>query len=120
MTVDVALYPLDTLRTRMQATEGFWASGGFKGVYNGVIATALGAAPGAAAFFSTYEGGKTLLQNLNGGKENPIQHSLSASLGEMAACLVRVPTAVVTQRQQVGQYASFNEAVRAIYNESGL
>lgn len=119
-TVDVALYPLDTLRTRMQAPEGFYKAGGFKGVYNGCLATALGAAPGAAMFFSTYEGMKPRLQALNGGKEHPLQHSFAASCGEVAACLVRVPTAVVTQRMQVGQYSHFTEAVRAIHAESGI
>ena len=27
--VDVALYPLDTLRTRLQSPDGFWKAGGF-------------------------------------------------------------------------------------------
>lgn len=119
-TVDVALYPLDTLRTRMQAPEGFFKAGGFSGVYNGVMATALGAAPGAAFFFSAYEGMKPKLQALNGGKEHPLQHSCAASCGEVAACLVRVPTAVVTQRMQVGQYKHYGEAMKAIYGEAGL
>jgi len=118
--VDVALYPLDTLRTRMQAPEGFMKAGGFSGVYNGVLATALGAAPGAAMFFSAYEGMKPRLQALNGGKEHPLQHSFAASCGEVAACLVRVPTAVVTQRMQVGQYQSYPQAMKAIYAEAGL
>lgn len=134
--VDVALYPLDTLRTRMQvlshlhtpgpsshashalaltlqAPEGFMKAGGFSGVYNGVMATALGAAPGAALFFSAYEGMKPKLQALNGGKEHPLQHSFAASCGEVAACLVRVPTAVVTQRMQVGQYQNYPQAMKA-------
>ena len=36
-TVDVALYPLDTLRTRMQSPEGFIKAGGFRGVWNGCL-----------------------------------------------------------------------------------
>jgi len=118
-TVDVALYPLDTLRTRMQAPEGFIKAGGFKGVWNGCLATALGAAPGAGMFFSAYEGMKPVLKDLSGGQEHPLQHSCAASCGEMAACLVRVPTAVVTQRMQVGQYATFAEAVGGVA-KSGL
>ena len=113
-TVDIALYPLDTLKTRLQAEGGFWKAGGFRGVYNGVVATALGAAPGSAMFFSAYEGMKPRLQALNGGKEHPIHHSIAASCGEIAACLVRVPTAVVTQNMQIGRYATFPEAVAAI------
>merc|ERR1712087_200487 len=120
-TVDVVMYPLDTLKTRMQSTVGFWKAGGFTGGYNGVLATALGAAPGAAMFFSAYEGMKPKLQALNGGREHWLQHACSASCGEVAACLVRVPTAVVTQNMQVGQYSTFPEAVKAIAaSEAGM
>jgi len=120
-TVDVALYPIDTLRTRLQSPKGFWTSGGFSGVYTGVTATALGAAPGAAMFFSAYETMKPVLKDMNGGKEEWWQASAASSCGEVAACVVRVPTSIVTQRMQVGQYASFGEAVSKIAaSEGGL
>ena len=61
--------------------EGFTKAGGFKGVYNGCFATALGAAPGSAFFFSAYEGMKPRLAQLNGGKEHPLHHSTAASFG---------------------------------------
>ena len=119
-TVDVALYPLDSLKTRLQSPLGFWKAGGFRGIYNGVLATALGASPGSAMFFSAYEGMKPKLKALNGNQEHWLHHSFSASCGEVAACFVRVPTAVVTQRMQVGQYATFSEAVTKIAAENGL
>lgn len=53
--VDVALFPIDTLKTRMQSPHGFLKAGGFRGIYNGLGAAAAGSAPGAALFFSTYE-----------------------------------------------------------------
>jgi len=117
--VDVALFPLDSLRTRLQSPKGFWVAGGFTGVYNGVLATALGASPGAAFFFSCYETAKPALKKLNGDKEHWLQHSVASSFGEVGACLVRVPTSVVTQRMQVGQYATFSEAVAKIAAEPG-
>ena len=55
--VDVALFPIDTLKTRLQSPQGFVAAGGFRGIYNGLGAAAIGSAPGAALFFSTYEVG---------------------------------------------------------------
>jgi len=58
--VDVALFPLDTIKTRLQAPKGFLASGGFRGVYNGIGAAAGGSAPGAAIFFCTYEAVKAV------------------------------------------------------------
>ena len=53
--VDVALFPIDTIKTRLQSPNGFWKAGGFRGIYNGLGAAALGSAPGAALFFTTYE-----------------------------------------------------------------
>ena len=53
--VDVALFPIDTLKTRLQSPQGFVKAGGFKGIYNGLGAAAAGSAPGAALFFSSYE-----------------------------------------------------------------
>lgn len=53
--VDVALFPIDTIKTRLQSPQGFLAAGGFRGIYNGLGAAAAGSAPGAALFFSVYE-----------------------------------------------------------------
>lgn len=44
--VDVALFPLDTVKTRLQASEGFFKAGGFRGIYAGISAAAAGSAPG--------------------------------------------------------------------------
>ena len=70
---DVALFPLDTLKTRLQSPQGFWAAGGFTGVYRGVVATALGSSPGSALFFTAYEQMKPRLRQLNGGEEHWLQ-----------------------------------------------
>ena len=64
-TVDIALFPIDTLKTRLQSPQGFLKSGGFRGVYNGLGAAAIGSAPGAALFFSTYETLKEVINNNN-------------------------------------------------------
>jgi len=118
--VDVALHPLDTIRTRLQSTKGFLASGGFRGVYRGLLSATLGSSPGAAAFFSTYESMKQGLKRIEGGNEQWYHHSTASSCGEVAACLVRVPTAVVTQRMQIGQYNSFVQAVSSTYSSGGV
>lgn len=44
--VDLLFFPLDTLKTRLQASKGFVKSGGFKGVYRGVGSVLVGSAPG--------------------------------------------------------------------------
>lgn len=109
--VDLSLFPLDTLKTRLQAGPGqFWASGGFSGIYRGVGSAVVGSAPGAALFFVTYEGVKRAVDR----PASPSAHMLAASLGEVAACAVRVPTEVVKQRAQAGQFASSAQALAAI------
>ncbi|CAM9511095.1 unnamed protein product [Sphacelaria rigidula] len=44
--VDVSLYPLDTMKTRLQSPKGFMSAGGFAGVYQGVSVAIAGSAPG--------------------------------------------------------------------------
>ncbi|CAK7216871.1 S-adenosylmethionine transporter [Sporothrix bragantina] len=115
--VDLSLFPLDTLKTRLQAGPGkFWASGGFSGIYRGVGSAVVGSAPGAALFFVTYEGVKHAVDRPNSSSA----HMLAASLGEIAACAVRVPTEVVKQRAQAGQYASSAQALAAILRSPGV
>jgi solute carrier family 25 (mitochondrial S-adenosylmethionine transporter), member 26 len=107
MTVDIALYPIDTIKTRLQAPVGFWKAGGFHGVYRGLGATATGSGPGAALFFCTYEALKPIVseQLLQKYGYDPneyayLSHMVAASSAEAVACLVRVPTEVVKSKMQ--------------------
>ncbi|KAI1656492.1 mitochondrial carrier [Daldinia decipiens] len=121
-TVDLSLFPLDTLKTRLQSRDGFFPSGGFRGIYRGVGSALVGSAPGAAFFFCTYEGVKGVLADRRRGPtgnsdpirrntwEAPLEHMLAASLGEVAACAVRVPTEVVKQRAQAGLHGGSSAA----------
>lgn len=43
--VDVTLFPLDTLKTRIQSEQGFWKAGGFREIYKGIGPIAVGSAP---------------------------------------------------------------------------
>ncbi|KAJ3166972.1 hypothetical protein HDU88_003061 [Geranomyces variabilis] len=119
--VDTALFPLDTIKTRLQAKGGFWTNGGFKGVYSGLSSAVIGSAPGAAAFFVTYEHLKrTVGARLPGEERAPLVHMIAASGAEIAACFVRVPTEVVKQRMQTGQYTSVSAAASEIVKRDGL
>jgi solute carrier family 25 S-adenosylmethionine transporter 26 len=50
----------------------------------------------------------------------PIQHMLAASVGEIVACLVRVPTEVVKQRMQAGMTKSISETVSKCMEVDGI
>ncbi|KAJ2041416.1 S-adenosylmethionine transporter [Coemansia sp. S16] len=120
MAVDVALFPLDTIKTRLQAKAGFIASGGFRGIYSGLSSAVIGSSPGAAMFFLTYEQVKAGCERNVPKKYQPFVHMFAASAGEIAACLVRVPTEVIKQRLQAKHHASLAGAIRGTYATEGL
>lgn len=117
-TVDLSLHPIDTIKTRHQSSKGFIAAGGFRGVYKGVGSALIGSAPSGALFFITYEKTKRFLQrNLFDGNtvySGPVSQLCAASLGEVAACAVRVPTEVVKQRVQASQHQSSLESFKHV------
>jgi solute carrier family 25 S-adenosylmethionine transporter 26 len=114
----------------LQSSAGFAASGGFTGIYRGVGSAIVGSAPGAALFFITYDSVKrslspatTTLRNATG-QEYTVKeesgagaHMLAASMGEVAACAVRVPTEVVKQRAQASQHPSSLSALTHILHQ---
>ncbi|CAH0477792.1 unnamed protein product [Peronospora belbahrii] len=119
--VDIALFPLDTIKTRLQSAHGFFKAGGFRGIYSGLSAAAAGSAPGGALFFSTYETSKSLCSMIAPNRQHsPLVHMAAAASGEMAACLVRTPTEIVKQRMQTGVYTSLPLAFNAIRAAEGM
>lgn len=115
--VDVSLYPLDTIKTRLQASRGFLANGGWSGIYRGIGSVVAGSAPSAAIFFLTYDRGKALLAGLG---SEPLQHMMSASVAEVMSCLVRVPVEVIKQRTQANLYQSSWDAMKATFRKGEL
>lgn len=114
--VDLVFFPIDTLKTRLQAKDGFFANGGWKGVYSGVGSTIWASAPGAAVFFIFYEYFKTHFKGQRW--SDPATHMASACLGEIAACTIRVPSEVIKQRVQTGQHSRSFLALQAILSNS--
>ncbi|CAN8186298.1 unnamed protein product [Coccothraustes coccothraustes] len=122
--VDLILFPLDTVKTRLQSPQGFRKAGGFHGIYAGVPSTAIGSFPNAAAFFITYENVKSVLPHGPSPYLSPATHMVAASLGEVVACLIRVPSEVVKQRAQVSPSSStlqilshtlYHEGIQGLY-----
>ncbi|XP_047603170.1 S-adenosylmethionine mitochondrial carrier protein isoform X2 [Lutra lutra] len=81
--VDLILFPLDTIKTRLQSPQGFNKAGGFHGIYAGVPSAAIGSFPNAAAFFITYEYVKWFLHTDSSSYLMPVKHMLAASAGEV-------------------------------------
>ncbi|KAJ5638372.1 S-adenosylmethionine mitochondrial carrier protein [Penicillium lividum] len=117
LTVDCSLYPLDTIKTRLQKARDPSAPQvprpslrqAIRGIYAGLPSVLFGSAPSAASFFIVYDGVKRSLLP-PGSTDTPSRahtiftHSIASSLGEIAACAVRVPTEVIKQRAQAGLF----------------
>jgi solute carrier family 25 (mitochondrial S-adenosylmethionine transporter), member 26 len=129
--VDLSLFPIDTIKTRLQASGGFLANGGWKGIYKGIGSVSMGSAPSGrsinyfadvtgAIFFMVYENGNAFLLprisslGFNTEMNNAVTHMTAASLGELASCTIRVPTEVVKQRAQAMAEHSSLSAFKAI------
>ncbi|XP_029456907.1 S-adenosylmethionine mitochondrial carrier protein isoform X2 [Rhinatrema bivittatum] len=118
--VDLVLFPLDTIKTRLQSPQGFSKTGGFRGIYAGVPSTAVGSFPNAAAFFVTYEYVKSMLTFSSSSYLSPVTHMCAASLGEIVACLIRVPSEVIKQRAQVSPSCSTYQMLANTLHQEGI
>jgi len=54
------------------------------------------------------------------GREHWTHHSAASACGEVAACLVRVPTDNIKQNMQVGKYRSLSGALASTLKAGGI
>ncbi|KAL4919744.1 mitochondrial carrier domain-containing protein [Aspergillus aurantiobrunneus] len=119
LTVDCSLYPLDTIKTRLQKARHHGRPSvpssnlsfrqTIRGIYAGLPSVLFGSAPSAASFFIVYDGVKRSFLSSTHPESQSRSHiiltqSLASSMGEIAACAVRVPMEVVKQRAQAGLF----------------
>ncbi|KPI89623.1 putative mitochondrial carrier protein [Leptomonas seymouri] len=130
--VDLSLYPIDTVKTRIQSKDGFLASGGFRNVYKGLSAVAIGSVPGGAAFFFAYDTTKRILLSSTSSSDASVDaaatdpssptprvfacQAAAAMCGESFACCIRVPVEMVKQQMQAGHHSNIRSALCCITN----
>lgn len=117
--VETALYPIDTIKTRLQAVRG----GGkinLKGLYSGLAGNLAGVLPASALFVGVYEPTKQTLLKMFPDNLSAAAHLSAGAIGGLAASLIRVPTEVIKQRMQTGQFTSAPDAVRLIASKEGF
>jgi solute carrier family 25 S-adenosylmethionine transporter 26 len=114
--VDVSLFPLDTIKTRLQSQQGFQAAGGFKHLYRGLSSVALGSAPTAAIFFLIYSNLKEVI------KVEPtiLADAICACSAEFISSTIGVPIEVIKQRSQTGNGIPFLRMGKKIYKRDGF
>lgn len=124
--VEAALYPIDTIKTRLQAMNAgggmraLFERGGGKALYAGIWGNLVGVAPASAIFISVYEPIKKYWQARLDESKQFIAPILAGASAGMAASVVRVPTEVVKQRMQTGEFKSAVGAIKTIISREGL
>ncbi|KAL9469172.1 hypothetical protein ACSS6W_010866 [Trichoderma asperelloides] len=107
-TVDMLIYPLDTLKTRYQSQDFMPKTAtapnskplALRGLYQGIGSVILATLPAAGVFFATYESAKGVFGRHLSVPE-PMVHSCASSVAEMASCLVLTPGEVIKQNAQM-------------------
>eukprot|EP00897_Mesotaenium_endlicherianum_P007358 jgi/Mesen1/6650/ME000340S05814 len=134
-------HPVDTVKTRMQIKDppkklrkwrkkiskkaigvgpvdiDNWFFKGPGDIYRGVWGAILGTIPNALLYFVAYECSKTKLE-----KHLPphLTHIASASVGTVAASIVRVPADTLKHRVQAYMHANVFEAAKSIVMTEGI
>ncbi|XXG44282.1 hypothetical protein AAC387_Pa01g4133 [Persea americana] len=132
-----AMFPVDTLKTRMQARPACAAPHtvsiglrqslrsvlkveGLVGLYRGIAAMMLGAGPAHAVYFSVYETSKELLSA--GNPNNHLAHAASGVLATVSSDAVFTPMDMVKQRLQLrsSPYKGLMDCVKRVLREEGF
>ncbi|KAL3592598.1 hypothetical protein D5086_011238 [Populus alba] len=92
----------------------------FKGLYSGLAGNLAGVLPASAIFVGVYEPTKQKLLKSLPENLSALAQLTAGAIGGAASSLVRVPTEVVKQRMQTGQFASAPDAIRLIVSEEGF
>ncbi|CAI9116468.1 OLC1v1017621C3 [Oldenlandia corymbosa var. corymbosa] len=117
--VESVLYPIDTIKTRLQAVRG----GGkivLRGLYSGLAGNLAGVLPASAIFVGVYEPTKQILTKSFPEHLSVLAQLIAGAVGGAASSVVRVPTEVVKQRMQMSHFASAPDAVRCIVTKEGF
>ncbi|KAL6986323.1 hypothetical protein U1Q18_019690 [Sarracenia purpurea var. burkii] len=144
MVEHLAMFPVDTLKTRMQMVGATPASAslhphrrpaaqfgrffasiirteGPLGLYRGIGAMGLGAGPAHAVYFSVYELCK---QNLGGNRpgHHPLVHAASGIIATTASDAVLTPMDVVKQRLQLRRspYGGVSDCMVKMFRAEGI
>ncbi|KAI9711607.1 MAG: hypothetical protein M1812_007129 [Candelaria pacifica] len=127
--VDLLVYPLDTLKTRLQSPDykRIYVNAStntanravlFRGLYQGVGSVIIATLPSSGAFFTTYEGIKSLLTRHNPHLNSsptplipqPLIHATASSIAELVSCFILTPAEVLKQNAQMVNQKSSSTA----------
>lgn len=107
LSINLVLYPFDTLKTRIQAPwyhKVYGTIAGrnpalYHGLYQGVGTVLIFSVPSAGVFFSTYEASKHALYSTQ--LPAPVVQSISSAIAQVITSTVVIPGEVIKQNAQV-------------------
>lgn len=113
--VDVAVYPLDTVKSRVQAADYSQrfpnGRGLYRGLWQGFGPVVLATLPSASLFFTTYEHTKHIFASPNtpyighileqDHRAMALAHGACSALAELASCVILTPAETIKQQRQV-------------------
>eukprot|EP00210_Caulerpa_lentillifera_P004239 g4043.t1 len=122
-TVEATLYPIDTIKTRLQmmtsggGVKALFKGGGLGKLYSGIWGNLVGVGPATALFFGVYEPVKLKSRDFIPNDAAPI---VAGAVAGVAASVIRVPTEVIKQRLQGGQFKTVLGAISTIVKQEGV
>ncbi|EJD55347.1 mitochondrial carrier [Auricularia subglabra TFB-10046 SS5] len=116
-TVDLLVYPLDTVKTRLQSANyaQVYQSNRpalLRGLYQGVGSVIVATLPSSGAFFTTYEGCKAVLSQ--SALPQPVAHALASSAAELVSCAIITPAEVIKQNAQMVRGDAHNATMQTL------
>uniref|UniRef100_A0A7S3A1G4 Mitochondrial carrier protein n=1 Tax=Rhodosorus marinus TaxID=101924 RepID=A0A7S3A1G4_9RHOD len=120
-----AMFPVDTLKTRLQASTGqmknpltvIFSEGN---PYRGLLPSLAGQTPYGMLVFGSYQVYKEMFQNFFPQMGDRTRIVLAAVFGDITGSLWLCPSEVIKQQQQSGLYASFASAFQGALKQSGV
>lgn len=121
------MHPLDTMKTRVQASALSFPELvsklpqiGLRGLYRGSIPAILGQFVGHGLRTGTFEASKLLLMNFAPTLTDIQVQSFSSSLSSLLGTAVRIPCEVLKQRLQAGVFDNLGGAIVCTWKQDGL
>lgn len=124
--VEAALYPIDTIKTRLQmmkeggGIKALLAGAGGQALYAGIWGNLAGVIPASAIFFAVYEPLKKHAEGWSPENKNVVGPLVAGAGAGIAASIVRVPTEVIKQRMQMGEFKTAVSAIGSILSKEGV
>ena len=124
-TVEAVLYPIDTIKTRLQAMRsggGFRAlvqAGGGRALYSGLWGNLAGVGQASAIFMAVYEPVKKAVMAAVPSERSFLGPLAAGVAAGLASSIVRVPTEVIKTRMQTGEFKYAVTALKTIARREG-